>query len=63
MFTQVVVAYTFSHSTKRQRQTNLCEFKYSLIYRVNSRTARATKKNPVSNKQKQTNKKFLLCIF
>jgi hypothetical protein len=32
--------------------------KASLVYRVSSRTARATKRNPVSKKQKQ-NKKIL----
>jgi hypothetical protein len=32
------------------------EFKASLFYRVSSRTARATQSNPVSKKQKQTNK-------
>jgi hypothetical protein len=28
----------------RQRQEDLCEFKASLVYRVSSRTARATQK-------------------
>jgi hypothetical protein len=50
----------------RQRQTDwISEFKASLVYRVSSRTARATQRNPVSkiqnktkqNKTKQTNKK------
>jgi hypothetical protein len=40
----------------RQRQEDLCEFKASMVYRVSSRTARATQKNPVSKKQKQKNK-------
>jgi hypothetical protein len=36
----------------------ISEFEASLVYRVNSRTARATQRNPVSkNKNKQTNKK------
>ena len=36
----------------RQKQENLCEFEASLVYRVSSRTARATQRNPVStNKQ------------
>lgn len=34
--------------TDMQRQVNLCEFKASLIYRVRSRTARATRRNLVS---------------
>jgi hypothetical protein len=41
----------------RQRQTYLCEFKASLVYRVNSRKAKATWRNPVSEKNK--NKKVL----
>jgi hypothetical protein len=32
---------------------DLCEFKASLVYRVSSRTARATQRNPVSKKHKQ----------
>jgi hypothetical protein len=36
----------------------ISEFKGSLIYKVSSRTARATQRNPVSKKKKQkTNKK------
>jgi hypothetical protein len=31
---------------------DLCEFETSLIYRVSSRTARATQRNPVSKKKK-----------
>ena len=30
----------------RQRQADLCEFEVSLVYRVSSRTARATQRNP-----------------
>jgi hypothetical protein len=41
----------------RQRQTDLCEFKASLIYRLSSRIARATQRNPVSNKTKQNKTK------
>jgi hypothetical protein len=36
---------------------DLCEFKASLVYRVNSKTAWATQRNPVSKKKnKQTEK-------
>jgi hypothetical protein len=43
----------------RQRQV-ISEFEASLVYRVSSRTARATQRNPVSkNKQKNNNKKEL----
>ena len=45
----------------RQRQADLCELEASLVYRANSRIARAiTQRNPVlknKTKQKQTNKK------
>jgi hypothetical protein len=37
------------------RGRRISEFKTSLVYRVSSRTARATQRNPVS-KNKQTNK-------
>ena len=42
---------------QRQRQTDLCEFEASLVYRVNSRTVRAvTQRNCISKlkKEKQT---------
>jgi hypothetical protein len=47
---------------RRQMQADLCEFKASLVYRVNSRTARATQRNLVSKKQNKTkqNKNNLL---
>jgi hypothetical protein len=38
------------------RGRQISEFEASLVYRVSSRTARATQKNPVL-KNKQTNKK------
>jgi hypothetical protein len=38
----------------RQRQT---ELEASLVYRVSSRTARATQRNPVSGKKKKKKKK------
>ena len=47
-----MVAHTFNPST--QEQMNLCELEASLVYKVSSRIARATQRNPVSNKQ--TNK-------
>jgi hypothetical protein len=39
----------------RQRQVDLGEFKASLVYRVSSRTAKVTQKNPVSIKHHQAN--------
>ena len=44
------------HSGGRGRR--ISEFEVSLVYRVSSRTARATQRNPVSKQtNKQTNKK------
>jgi hypothetical protein len=37
----------------KQRQEDLCEFKTSLVYRVNSRTDRATQRNPVSKRKRE----------
>jgi hypothetical protein len=43
------------------RGRRISELEASLVYRVSSRIARATQRNPVSKKsKKQTNKKFLL---
>jgi hypothetical protein len=38
------------------RGRQISEFEASLVYRVSSRTARATQRNPVSKKQKQKRK-------
>jgi hypothetical protein len=38
------------------RGRRISEFEASLVYRVSSRTARATQRNPVSKKQNKTNK-------
>jgi thiol:disulfide interchange protein len=38
------------------RGRRISEFEASLVYRVSSRTARATQRNPVSKKQKQKQK-------
>ena len=37
----------------RQRQEDICEFEVSLVYRVSSRTAKATQRNPVSTEKKR----------
>jgi hypothetical protein len=39
------------------RGRQISEFKASLVYRVSSRTARATQRNPASNKTKQNKTK------
>jgi hypothetical protein len=38
------------------RDGQISEFKASLVYKVSSRTARATQRNPVSKNKKPTNK-------
>jgi hypothetical protein len=38
------------------RGRRISEFQASLVYKVSSRTARAIQRNPVSKKNKQTNK-------
>jgi hypothetical protein len=40
------------------RGRRISEFKASLVYKVSSRTARATQRNPVSKNKKQKPKKF-----
>jgi hypothetical protein len=45
-----VVAHAFNPSTQGGRGRWISEFKASLVYRVSSRTARATQRNPVSKK-------------
>ena len=43
---------------RQKKQMDLSEFEASLVYRVSSRTAKATQKNPVSkNKTKQNKNK------
>jgi hypothetical protein len=39
------------------RKRQISEFKASLVYRVSSRTARATQRNPISKQNKTKNKK------
>ena len=43
----------FVPALERQRQVNLCEFEASLVYRVSSRTARDTQRNPVPKTNQQ----------
>jgi hypothetical protein len=49
----VVVVHTFNPSTWEAEAGGSLEFEASLVYRVSSRTARATQKNPVSKKKKK----------
>jgi hypothetical protein len=46
---------------RRPRQSDLCEFKASLVYRVSFNTARTAQRNPVSkntNTNEQTKKSY-----
>jgi hypothetical protein len=45
------------------RGRQISEFEASLVYKVSSRTARATQRNPVSKKQKQQQQKKTTKIF
>jgi hypothetical protein len=53
-----VVAHTFNPSTWEAEAGGFLEFEASLVYKVSSRTARATQRNHVWKKTKtKTNKK------
>jgi hypothetical protein len=48
-----VVAHALNPSTWKVEAGRFLKFEASLVYRVSSRTARTTQRNPVSKKQKQ----------
>jgi hypothetical protein len=50
-----VVAHAFDPST-REAEAGGFRVEASLVYKVSSRTARATQRNPVLKKQNKTNK-------
>jgi hypothetical protein len=55
----VHLCYNVIKHLEKRNTRRISEFEASLVYRVSSRTARATQRNPVSTKQnktKQTNK-------
>jgi hypothetical protein len=54
---RAVVAHAFNLSTWGGRGRWISEFEVSLVYKVSSRTARATERNPVSKNQKPGRKK------
>ena len=65
------IAGQWQHTTSitafvKQRQVGLCEFEASLVYRVSSRIARATQRNPVlrkvQSKEKQKEGKNILML-
>ena len=47
----MVVHKSLIPALRRQKQTDLCEFKASLVYKTNSRTVRASQTNPVSKRK------------
>jgi hypothetical protein len=51
-----MVVHTFNPSTW-EAEAGGFEFEASLVYRVSSRTAKATQRNPVSKNQKKKKKK------
>jgi hypothetical protein len=51
-----VVAHAFNPSMLGGRGRQISEFEASLVYRVSSRTARATQRNPVSENKTKQNK-------
>jgi hypothetical protein len=52
-----VAVHAHNPSIQRQRQVDLCEFKTSLLYRVTSRTARATQRSPVKKERRGVERK------
>jgi hypothetical protein len=53
-----VVAHSFNPSIWEAEASGFSEFKANPVYRVSSRTARATQRNPVSKKKKKKKKKL-----
>jgi hypothetical protein len=59
-FKMLVVLHTFNSSTW---EADLCAFEASLDYRASSRSSRAPQRNPVSIKEKKTQKYYLLILM
>jgi hypothetical protein len=53
---QAVVAHTFNPSTWEAEAGEFLSLRPALVYRVSSRTARATQRNPVSKNKTKQNK-------
>jgi hypothetical protein len=51
-----MVVHAFNPSTWEAKSRQISEFKASLVYKVSSRTARATQRNPVLKNQKKKKK-------
>ena len=50
-----MVKHPFSPSIWKAEAVDICEFKASLVYKVSSRTAKDTQRNPVLKKKKERN--------
>ena len=48
-----MVAHAFTPALRRQRQEDFCDSEASLVYKVDSRTARTIQRNPVSKKKRK----------
>ena len=59
---QAVAVYAFNPSIQ-EVDRQISEFKASLVYRVSSRTARPTQRNPVLKNQKRKKKKKTVLRF
>jgi hypothetical protein len=57
---ELAVLYTFEPSTGETGR-RMSEFETSLVYNVNSRTARATSKNPVSERARRPEELMEIC--
>jgi hypothetical protein len=55
LYCQAVVVHAFNPSTWEAEAGGFLSFKASLVYRVSSRIARATQRNPVSKNQTKPN--------
>jgi hypothetical protein len=55
----MLVAHAFNLSTWEAEAGNLCEFEARLVYRLSSRTVRATQRNPISKKKQQKKKRLI----
>ena len=55
-----VVALAFNPSTREAEAGRSLEFKVSLVYRVNSRIAKATQRNPIGGGGKKEKEKNMI---
>jgi hypothetical protein len=50
------VVYTFNPALRKQRQTDLCEFKASLVYTGSSKAGCYIQRNPILKKKEKKRK-------